>query len=84
MFQEKEKLTGSRCVEGKWAVIVAQHLLSQLAVDSKYKIDRQYAHLDVTSGNCFCEKEDVFRGSFDDTSYGQYMQILSFIIELIG
>ena len=73
MFQEREKLGKSS--EGKWAVILAQHLLSQLAIHSNYIIDRQYTHLDTAIDKCFCERKNTFIGKLDDTSFGQYMEI---------
>ena len=60
----------------KWAVMVAQHLLCQLAMvpsntamPQRYKIEC-YPHLSLEV--CPCEKGDAIIGEKDDTSFGMY------------
>ena len=53
----------------EWAVIVAQHLLSKLTVNSKYIIDSSPLE------KCPCKDGDNLIVNSGDTSYGMYTKV---------
>ena len=73
MFKESKKVIKERLLEYHWAVVVAQHLLSQLAVQNDYVIV-PYPNLRIDSKKCVCQKQDGFVGKFGDTSFGMYLK----------
>ena len=62
-------LENTNYIEAEWAVIVAQHLLSKLTVNSKYIIDSSPME------KCPCEDGDDLIVNNGDTSYGMYTNL---------
>ena len=56
--------------ESEWAVIIIQHLISQLTVDSNYIIDSSYSNKPLEK--CPCKYHDDLVTIPGDTSYGMY------------
>ena len=73
MYQESKKEI-NKTYKCNWAIIVAQHLLTELTMEKDCLIDR-YPSIDVAMTRCVCEKHDDFIGKFADTSFGMYMYI---------
>ena len=73
MYQESKKEINKNC-ERNWAIIVAQHLLTELTMESECLIDR-YPSIDLAMTKNVCEKYDDFKGKFADTSFGKYMLV---------
>ena len=77
MYTEAKKKRTKELPERLWAVMVAQHLISQLAMvavnkrDKKYIIDR-YPQLSFAEmkNKCPCYREDPISGEKGDTSFG--------------
>jgi len=73
LVSSKEKTDETEC---EWAIQVAQHLLSPLAIGSQYTLDNHYKKNNLTKkigqGEylCPCSKKDTLEGSFGDTSFG--------------
>ena len=72
MYQESKKEINKNC-KPNWAIIVAQHLLTELTLESECLIDR-YHSTDLAITKNVCENHD-FRGKFADTSFGMYLYI---------
>ena len=57
--------------ESEWAVIIVQHLISRLTVDSNYKIDDS-SYSNKLLEKCPCKDHDDLVTDPGDTSYGMY------------
>ncbi|XP_045166354.2 uncharacterized protein LOC123529858 isoform X1 [Mercenaria mercenaria] len=55
--------------EEHWCVVLAQHLLSKLAVSSEYTI-ASYPGLRIGDTKCMCKQNDDLVGVIGDTSFG--------------
>ena len=56
--------------ESDWAVIIVQHLMSRLTVDSNYVIDSSYSNKLLEK--CPCKDHDDLVTNPGDLSYGTY------------
>ena len=72
MYQESKKEI-NKTYEHNWAIIVAQHLITELTMESECLIDR-YSSTNLAMTKNVCENHD-FRGKFADTSFGMYMYV---------
>ena len=68
MYQESRKEANK--VERNWAIIVAQHLLTELTMEEECLTDNRYTNINPGMTTCVCAKQDDFKGKFADTSFG--------------
>ena len=81
LYTEAKRERTKEIPERLWAVMVAQHLISQLAMVAVNKKDKNYiienyAHLSLAEMNnkCPCEKGDPISGEEGDTSFGMWIK----------
>ena len=82
MYSEAKRERSKEIPERLWAIMVAQHLVSQLNMVAVKKRDKnyiieEYPHLSLAEMNnkCPCEKADPISGEKGDTSFGMLIEI---------